>query len=39
MTYGEKSFAEQGNYGDNALQDLCAAIGALLAPEDMPPGR
>ena len=39
MTYGEKSFDEQGNYGHNALQDLFEAIGAYLAPEDMPPSR
>ena len=37
MTYGEKSFDEHGNYGHDALQDLFEAIGAYLAPEDMPP--
>jgi CubicO group peptidase (beta-lactamase class C family) len=39
MTYGEKSFDEQGNYGHNTLQDLFEAIGTLLAPEDMPASR
>ena len=38
MTYGEKSFDDTGNYGHNALQVLFEAIGAYLAPEDMPPG-
>jgi CubicO group peptidase (beta-lactamase class C family) len=39
MTYGEKSFDEQGNYGHDPLQDIFEAIGAFLAPDDMPSNR
>jgi len=39
MTYGEKSFDEQGNYGHDPLQDIFEAIGAFLAPDDMPSSR
>jgi CubicO group peptidase (beta-lactamase class C family) len=37
-TFGEQSFDEQGNYTHgNASQNVFAAIGAYLAPEDAPP--
>ena len=32
-------FDEQGNYGHDPLQDIFEAIGAFLAPDDMPSNR
>jgi CubicO group peptidase (beta-lactamase class C family) len=38
VTFGEQSFDEQGNYKyGNASQQIFAAIGAYLAPDDAPP--
>lgn len=38
-TFGEGAFDDRGGYTYASHVQLFAAIGALLAPDDMPPGR